>query len=84
MRWVLISLAILLLVPLCACDTGTQTASDAYEKGWEQGLEQGRGLGYFSGFRDGAHVGYDRGYYEARIGLPSSMDWFYTDYPQYR
>ena len=84
MRYILISLAILLLVPLGACNTGTQSASDEYERGWREGLEQGREFGYYSGFRDGCEVGYDRGRYEARIGLPSSMDWFFTDYPQYR
>ena len=77
-RLILVSIIFTTLVLISAC-TG-DTGEDQYELGYKQGYE----MGSYVGFREGCEVGYDRGYNEARIGLSPSMDWFFTNYPQYR
>jgi len=81
-RLILILTIFTTLVLLSACPG--ETGEDPYDKGYNLGYQHGYEMGSYVGFREGCEIGYDRGRYEASIRLAPSMDWFFTDYPQYR
>lgn len=88
MKWVLIFLAILFVLPISACGASEQDLGDAYQQGFDSGYKTGQQVGYHKGFYDGAHEGYSEGllYYkiERPLGIEPNMDWLFSRYPQYR